>query len=777
MKQKKMKCALAMLTAVSLLLPALPGMGTEVHAAEPDVTKYATKDQLTTSFGLDDVGNRAVGRIKFGLNGANNREWLIAGLDTANNDTLALLSASSFGAKGYGSSSKYSESRILTPNLPGYPGYLEGTAYFSESEKGYMAETTVSTLEYDQKDGDTPRAVTSKLYLPDVKGRNVVEQDEKKIYVGTKNNLPIALNKLNVDNVTNNRFWLRSPQEYGSNAVALSVDITANSVVGSHVSNPFAVVPAFNLNLSSVLFASAAPAASSDRALTTEAAMTLRYDVGLSLGSAAINPAQGEVSVSGAPEGTYLVVQNASGAWAKAVSGDSIISASDMNAGLASFAGCKVWLEKTDTTERITTAAMAVTGYISKIINPPDSHITRSTAAGNGAETQIAAQGTAITDVVYTADSDYYFPAGYSVAGVNGITVKRDNAAQITVSGTPAANAEITLMPATEKGEQTAPTGLSDGIGKIKGTNTAMEYAAAADATDWTSCTDNDTVVTAGTWYVRYAETDTKKVSPPTAITVTAPTYTITTTPAELDFGTVNPDDKGSYTRPAAQTVTVTNTGNSGVTLTKPTSTSYTIGELSKATLGAGESTAFTVQPNANLASGTYKETFEVTTDKGTKAEVAVSFTVAPKPENAPKIIKGTDSQWTKGSKDGLSFTSNAEFEKFKKVMIDGKDTDASHYSVQSGSTIVTLKAEYLETLKTGKHTVSIVSENGTADASFTIEGSADKPAPDKQVPSEKGKSTKAPQTGDNSHLFLWLILLALCGGTITVIGIRRKRI
>lgn len=91
---------MAMLTAVSLLLSVLPGMGTEVHAAELDVTKFATKKQLAENFNLLKDGT--IGRIKFGLNGANNREWLIAGLDTANNDTLALLSASSFGNDIYG---------------------------------------------------------------------------------------------------------------------------------------------------------------------------------------------------------------------------------------------------------------------------------------------------------------------------------------------------------------------------------------------------------------------------------------------------------------------------------------------------------------------------------------------------------------------------------------------------------------------------------------------------------------------------------------------------
>lgn len=118
----------------------------------------------------------------------------------------------------------------------------------------------------------------------------------------------------------------------------------------------------------------------------------------------------------------------------------------------------------------------------------------------------------------------------------------------------------------------------------------------------------------------------------------------------------------------------------------------------------------------------------------------------------------------------------------FGSVNLDDKDsyTQPATQTVKvknTGNSAVTLKAEYLETLKEGKHTISIVSENGVADAAFTIVKGADKPVPDKPTPSNSGKDTKTPQTGDNSNIALWFILLALCGGTIAVISIRKKRI
>ena len=64
----------------------------------------------------------------------------------------------------------------------------------------------------------------------------------------------------------------------------------------------------------------------------------------------------------------------------------------------------------------------------------PGDHMTKT--GDSGAESQMVLSG-AMTDVVYTADDGYYFPADYSVEGVNGITVTRDSNTQITVSGTP----------------------------------------------------------------------------------------------------------------------------------------------------------------------------------------------------------------------------------------------------------------------------------------------------------------------------------------------------
>ena len=133
-------------------------------------------------------------------------------------------------------------------------------------------------------------------------------------------------------------------------------------------------------------------------------------------------------------------------------------------------------------------------------------------------------------------------------------------------------------------------------------------------------------------------------------------------------------------------------------------------------------------------------------------------------PDFKAVIIEGANGSWQKGTKDGLSFTSNAAFAHFLKVQVDGKDLDASDYAVKEGSTIVTLKAEYLETLSVGKHTLAIVSETGTATTEFTIKAAA------------VTDDTQSPQTGDNSNMVLWIALLFVSGGMLSAMMYRKKK-
>ena len=136
-------------------------------------------------------------------------------------------------------------------------------------------------------------------------------------------------------------------------------------------------------------------------------------------------------------------------------------------------------------------------------------------------------------------------------------------------------------------------------------------------------------------------------------------------------------------------------------------------------------------------------------------------------------ITAGANGSWQKGTKDGLTFTSNAAYKHFQKVQVDDKDLDASNYTVKEGSTIVTLKTSYLETLSVGKHTLAIVSETGTATTEFTIKAAAS--ANDRNPANPNGEATESVQTGDNTNMMLWIVMLFV-SASILGIAVYEKR-
>jgi len=133
-------------------------------------------------------------------------------------------------------------------------------------------------------------------------------------------------------------------------------------------------------------------------------------------------------------------------------------------------------------------------------------------------------------------------------------------------------------------------------------------------------------------------------------------------------------------------------------------------------------------------------------------------------------------------------------------VKVDGNLVDVKNYTVKEGSTIVTLKADYLNTLSVGKHTFEIIWTDGTASTRFTVSKSDSESAGNNgkndntnntpaTVPEDKnnngtsGSQTDdnqqitAPKTGDNSHMVLWISLLGVSlAGVLSMIYVRKKK-
>ena len=138
-----------------------------------------------------------------------------------------------------------------------------------------------------------------------------------------------------------------------------------------------------------------------------------------------------------------------------------------------------------------------------------------------------------------------------------------------------------------------------------------------------------------------------------------------------------------------------------------------------------------------------------------------------------------------------MSFTSDAAFSDFIRAEVDGVTLDEKNYTKKEGSTIITLKADYVATLSAGEHTLSIVSTNGTATAKFTVnqksedvtdeddeddidEDDTDDTEDEELADSTKSADTKSPLTGNYSTV-VWAGFVFISIGIITII-IKRKR-
>ena len=109
-------------------------------------------------------------------------------------------------------------------------------------------------------------------------------------------------------------------------------------------------------------------------------------------------------------------------------------------------------------------------------------------------------------------------------------------------------------------------------------------------------------------------------------------------------------------------------------------------------------------------------------------------------------FIDGASGEWIKNSGKDLGFKADGEFSKFTGVKVDGTLIGADKYTVITGSTLVTLKKDYLETLSVGKHTLSVVYTDGECTTEFEVKNKVvEKPGAEEDT--KPGTDTENPTT------------------------------
>ena len=368
------------------LVPAMSGGANKVQAAsgsgtEPSVSAYATKTQLMDNTFAPNADGTAenYGMIVFGKksDGITAQEWYILGEDkgVSGDNTIIFATspiatgqkfnssydnksfASSFGVYASNPSEVYANHYGASELRVALQGMATNTNYFTTAEQGLMNATTVKTK--DTKNSNVTYTTTDKLYA--LQGNNY---GDKKLLAGTSDSTVLAVYSYwdgyswSNDSV----FWLRSP--YAADANIASLGFTGSGVGSRNVDYDYAVRPASNLNLSSVLFASAATAASSDQAklgtIALDKAMTLRLDgTGKNIGTVTYNITTGDINVTkgSTTSNVALVVQGNDGTkdwyYSKQITGTETINVSAIEAesntpASINLSACKIWLEITE---------------------------------------------------------------------------------------------------------------------------------------------------------------------------------------------------------------------------------------------------------------------------------------------------------------------------------------------------------------------------------------------------------------------------------------------
>lgn len=156
------------------------------------------------------------------------------------------------------------------------------------------------------------------------------------------------------------------------------------------------------------------------------------------------------------------------------------------------------------------------------------------------------------------------------------------------------------------------------------------------------------------------------------------------------------------------------------------------------------------------------------------------------------KVIEGANSSWIQNTDEELTFRIDGDLSKFIGIKVDDEWVDSENYTTASGSTIVALKNEYLQSLSEGKHKITFVYTDGEVSTNFetkesgkSVKDSDNNETEESPKNSDNTKSEKFiknsditqteefiknsdisksdnPKTEDSSNIFLWTSLLTI---------------
>ena len=120
-------------------------------------------------------------------------------------------------------------------------------------------------------------------------------------------------------------------------------------------------------------------------------------------------------------------------------------------------------------------------------------------------------------------------------------------------------------------------------------------------------------------------------------------------------------------------------------------------------------------------------------------------------------ILSGDNQTYEVDSSKDIVIKVDGNLEKLIKVKLDGIEVNSSNYELKSGSTILTLKSNYLNTLEPGIHKVEFEYNDGYAEATLIVE-----------------KSDKTVKTVEKNNkivlIVLLIVIILLIAGVVTYV-------
>ena len=363
-------CMALMLIPTTAFAGETAGTGT---STAPSVTAYATKEQLMNNTFAPNANGTAnnIGKLAFGSNGNTPQEWYILGKDDGvTGDNAIIFATDTMGAESefnsnvsdktynYSAGTGYGDSAGSIKVYANHYGASDfrnnlnsmvsdaNTTYFSSAEKNLLNATTVTT--YDTKN-NLYYTTTDKLYALSA----IDNGDTATMQAGSQGQVALARNS----------YWNNENGFFTRTAASIDgimcTDKNMPSGLNAYgVLSSYAVRPASNLNLSNVLFASAATGGAGDK-ITSGMPLKLRFNGSKkAIGEAGYNAEKGFIIARKDPnakEIVWLVIQGNNGKkdwfYSIKVEGTVELTAEQISDNMfdgqtgISLGNCKIWLE------------------------------------------------------------------------------------------------------------------------------------------------------------------------------------------------------------------------------------------------------------------------------------------------------------------------------------------------------------------------------------------------------------------------------------------------